>query len=159
MSKPWRDWAMFDWGGPNKTYPGQIWCFVVIDSLDDQKTFVHRGVEVENGHYAVIESTDFVRMATGAQASDIFIPIVKEVARTGHENRPWRREFWLANVEAITRPLVVIPDIGGKKGIEFFIVKQREDWVVEFKAWLERDDAEDVIGDEEPEPSCYSSVI
>jgi hypothetical protein len=32
--EPWRDWALIDWGGETKL-PGQMWCFVVVDSIKD----------------------------------------------------------------------------------------------------------------------------
>jgi hypothetical protein len=79
--------------------------------------------------------------------------INKEVAQTADGDRPWRRKFHLANVEAITEPLVVVPNIGGKKGTEFFIVSQRAEWVKMFKKWLDAPNGLDVIGDEEPTPS------
>ena len=71
--------------------------------------------------------------------------------RTG--NRSWERQFYLADVESVHNPLVVVPDIGGRSGREFFVVKQRAEWVEEFKAWLEDPHADDDIGDDEPEPS------
>lgn len=155
--KPWRDWAMIDWGGgPASVLPGQIWCFVVVENVKEaDPTFKHGGIDVENGHYAVIECADYSLQSAETRLSDIFVPIKKDVAQTADGDRPWRRRFWLADVEAITKPLVVVPNIGGKEGVEFFIVKQREDWVTEFKAWLDMPDAHDVIGDDEPVPSCF----
>jgi hypothetical protein len=159
LKKPWRDWAMIDWGGPNSTLPGQIWCFVIIDTMvETDDDFRHGGIIVENGHYAVIECADYAQDRRENQKSDIFVPIKKDVAQTADGDRPWRRKFWLADVEAITKPLVVVPDIGGKEGVEFFIVRQRDEWVKEFKAWLDRPDQDDVIGPEEPVPSCFGPL-
>jgi hypothetical protein len=158
LQKPWRDWAMIDWGGPNSTLPGQIWCFVIIDTMkDDDEDVRHGGINVENGHYAVVECADYAQERREKQMSDIFVPIKKEVAQraTADGDQPWRRKFWLADVEAIAKPLVVVPNIGGKQGVEYFIVKQREEWVQEFKAWLDRPVAHDIIGNEEPVPSCF----
>lgn len=156
LGKPWRDWAMIDWGGPNSTLPGHIWCFVVIDTMLDRDVPIrHGGIDVQNGHYAVIECADYTQARNEKRASDIFLPIKKDVAQTATDDRPWRRKFWLANVEAITKPIVVVPNVGGKKGIEFFIVQQRAQWVAEFKDWLDKPDQFDVIGPNEPVPSCF----
>jgi hypothetical protein len=151
----WRDWALFDWGGPSSTLPGQIWCFVVINSLiDGENSGIHHGsIELANGHYAVVESADYATTLKQKKLSDIFMSINKEVAQTADGDRPWRRKFHLANVEAITEPLVVVPNIGGKKGTEFFIVSQRAEWVKMFKKWLDAPNGLDVIGEEEPTPS------
>ena len=147
---------MFDWGGPNSVQPGQIWCFVVINSRrNTDENLLHGGIIVENGHYAVVESADYSQDRRANSASDIFVPISKEVAETATGDRPWRRKFWLADVESITKPLIVVPNIGGKKGVEFFIVKRREEWVDEFKAWLDMPNANDIIGNEEPVPACF----
>jgi hypothetical protein len=43
---------MFNWGGLNSILPGQIWCFVVINSRSDtDEDLLHGGIIVENGHY------------------------------------------------------------------------------------------------------------
>jgi hypothetical protein len=153
----WRDWALFDWGGPSSTLPGQIWCFVVVNSLPkgEISDIHHGGILVENAHYAVVECADYATTPRAKKLSDIFMSINKEVAQTADGDRPWRRKFYLANVEAITSPLVVVPNIGGKKGTEFFIVRQREEWVTEFKKWLDAPSIDDVIGAEEPKPSHF----
>jgi hypothetical protein len=124
---------------------------------DDDEDVRHGGINVENGHYAVVECADYAQERREKQMSDIFVPIKKEVAQraTADGDQPWRRKFWLADVEAIAKPLVVVPNIGGKQGVEYFIVKQREEWVQEFKAWLDRPVAHDIIGNEEPVPSCF----
>jgi hypothetical protein len=76
--------------------------------------------------------------------------MLKDAAQTNDGDRPWRRKFLLADVEAITQPLVVIPNIGGKKKLEFFVVRQRQEWVDVFKKWLDASHENDKIGPEEP---------
>ena len=153
-SKPWRDWAMVNWG-QNSYLPGQIWCFVVINTLTEGENsgILHGGIELENGHYAVVECADYTTDPNEKKKSDIFMAIIKEVAQTADGDRPWRRKFYLANVEAIVQPLVVVPNIGGKLGQEFFIVQPRSGWVAEFKAMLEDPPESHAIGAEEPVPS------
>ena len=157
----WRDWAMFDWGVDDGTLPGQIWCFVVIDSIpeDEDSELFYGGVQLENGTYAVVENGNFVKTVAELKHSDIFLPIKKEVESKATKNRPWKRKFYLADVEAIHKPCVVVPDIGGREGREFFVVRQRADWVDEFKAWLDDPSKDDVIGEEEPTPSHGPDVM
>ena len=157
----WRDWAMFDWGEMDGTLPGQIWCFVVIDSLLDHHDsgLYHGGIQLANGTYAVVETANIVKQVGEMKRSDIFLPIKKEVAQKATGNRGWRRRFYLADVECIHKPLVVVPDIGGREGIEFFVVQQRAEWVDEFKAWLDDPSRNDIIGEDEPMPSHGPPVI
>jgi hypothetical protein len=82
--KTWKDWAMFDWG--NKKLPGQIWCFVVIDSdtnvfdRSGKRVRIHHGqVEVKKGTYAVIESANYDSRVEEKKKSDLFIPLVLDV--------------------------------------------------------------------------------
>ena len=46
--------------------------------------------------------------------------------------------FFLADVEAIVKPLAVIPDIGGLPNA-YFWVKDRESWRQDFTEFLEKD--------------------
>ena len=86
--KPWRDWAIINWG--NKKLPGQIWCFVVIDSVTqvrDKKSGkrirIHHGdIEVKKGTYAVMESATYDTRVEEKKKSDLFIPIKKVFLRT-----------------------------------------------------------------------------
>ncbi|MGL4282563.1 MAG: hypothetical protein ACRCSI_02665, partial [Eubacterium aggregans] len=135
--QPWRDWAKFSWD-EGLLLPGHIWCFVVIDF--DRKdaggndiTFHHGGIEVVKGTYAVIENALYDPRDHKKRKSDLFIPIKKEGLRRRLENEQdglenpggvvktkdlWQRTFYLADVDAITSPLIVIPNIGGKDGLE-----------------------------------------
>ena len=160
----WRDWATIDWG--DETLPGQIWCFVVIDCIptlpgrtkkdpriEKPSGIFHGDIEVQNGAYAVLESTTYDKVKRNVERSDIFIPIKKEVEQTANKNRPWKRKFYLADVEAIQSPIAVVPNIGGKSRRDFFVVKQRGEWAEMFKEWLDDPPEHDVIGDDEPVPT------
>ena len=46
--------------------------------------------------------------------------------------------FFLADVEAIVKPLAVIPDIGGPPNA-YFWVKDQESWWQDFTEFLEKD--------------------
>lgn len=153
--KPWRDYAMIDWGEDSQL-PGQIWCFVVIQSIKrGQKPIKHGDVTVGNETYAVIECLYPDERDSEKKKSDLFLPMNKQVRQFANKDVGWRRKFLLADVEAITRPLVVVPNIGGKKGVEYFVVKQRQEWVGIFKKWLDDPHINDVIGADEPVPAHH----
>ena len=46
--------------------------------------------------------------------------------------------FFLADVEAIVRPIAVIPDMGGCTN-DYFLMKDREKWQEDFIDFLEKD--------------------
>jgi len=153
----WRDWALFNWC--DQIVPAQIWCFVVIDCIpindgvEEVSGIEHGGKRVKNGAYAVVERCEYEKDKKKLTRSDIFVPmrkIVKEVATKRH---PWKRKFYLMDVKDIVQPIAVVPNIGGKSKRDFFVVKQRSEWVEMFEEWLEEPHSHDEIGDEEPVPS------
>ena len=149
----WRDWIMLNW--ENTRVPAQIWCFVVIDCIppDESSGIVHGGVEVKNGVYAVVELTRYERNPDKVGRSDIFVPVKKLVDQEAQGNQRWRRQYYLAKVEDICEPIAVVANIGGPSKREYFVVKQRNEWVQMFTEWLEDPHSSDVIGPEEPVPS------
>jgi len=154
--KQWRDWAMFDWG--NVKLPGQIWSFVVIDTIHDgEEEIRHGGITLCNGTYAVIESCVPDNSAAEQIKSDMFVPYKKEVQTKQSATNAWKRKFYLADVDSIVHPLVVIPNVGGKTGTEQLVVKPRSEWVKEFKRWLDESPDLDEIGEDEPHPS-YNGI-
>ena len=135
---------MFDWGTGYGSLPGQIWCFVVVDWVrPGQGTVEFGGIRLENGTYAVVEST--VRCEDQAQitASDLFVPYQKDVASLNDHGEVTKRKFYLADVQAITDPICVVPDWGAIPKCKYFHVLSRPQWVEEFVSWL-RDPHEDV---------------
>lgn len=141
--KPWRDWAMFDWGGdPNDEanpgwgqLPGEIHCFVVMKGIPNDQDIHHGGIKVENGTYAVIETAVRSKDKEELESSDLFIPFTKELGKKNKDGSVKERKFYLADVESIVSPLCVVPDVGTKNG--YFQVLPRSEWVDEFVAWLE----------------------
>jgi hypothetical protein len=137
----WRDWAMIDWG--DITSPGQIWCFVVIDCMNSRchkkknPGVWHGDVDVKNNVYAVVEKTDYHKDPKILSRLDIFVPIRKKVWTSGDQNTPWERRFYLTEVENIVEPIAVVPNIGGRSKRDYFVVKQRNEWVEMFEQWLD----------------------
>ena len=66
-------------------------------------------------------------------SSDLFVPVNLEVEALGTDSVD--RKFYLAPVEAIVKPCIVVPDVGGKPNA-YFQVKPRSDWTKEFVYWL-----------------------
>jgi hypothetical protein len=107
--KPWQDWALIDWSGITKALPSQIWCFVVVDSIKDTDDPIeHDSVPVENRIYAVIECAYPETKESETEKSALFLPINKEVSQAADAFGPWKRKFYLTDVEAIVSPLVVV---------------------------------------------------
>jgi hypothetical protein len=158
MEKPWRDWAMFDW--EDGELPGQIWCFVTVNSIvEGDEEVRHADVIVQNETYAVVECAYLDQRANEMKKSEIFIPINKEVKQTAQATQGWKRKFYLATVESIIKPLVVVPNIGGEAGIEYLWVLQRKEWVDKFKQWLGKNHRLDLVGKEEPVPLHHIPAI
>ena len=82
--------------------------------------------------------------------SDLFVPILKEVAGMDNQGNVEGRKFYLAETDAFVRPCAVVPDIGGPQN-RYFMVKSRDEWHKEFIAWVERPHHEDNMDDEEGE--------
>jgi hypothetical protein len=55
-------------------------------------------------------------------------------------------DFYLANVEAFTDPVAVIPDVGGAPN-QYFQVRSRSDWRNKFIDWLELPHTDDIMDD------------
>ena len=84
-----------------------------------------------------------------ADRSEIFLPIEKELASVDTNNNNFSRRFYLADVEAIVDPIVVVPDIGSSNICKYFHVKGRKEWLDMFAKWLDAGHQYDDIGDDE----------
>ena len=147
---PWRDWAVVDWVGYGEL-PCHICCFVVLHSLPASRNgFQYGGVWLKNTTYAVVESSVIEDNEEELGKSDLFVPILKEVAGMDNQGNVEGRKFYLAETDAFVRPCAVVPDIGGPQN-RYFMVKSRDEWHKEFIAWVERPHHEDNMDDEEGE--------
>ena len=113
----WRDWALIDWGDEGHL-PNKIWGFVDLRGIPDKKTVIFKGMPLEKGIYAVVESAAFVEDKHEIGLSEIFVPIIKEVAGLT-DNAVSSMSFLLADVEAIVQAIAVVPDIGGAPNAYF----------------------------------------
>ena len=139
---PWRDWAVINWGDPDEggygDLPCQIWCFVMVEGLNEKLEDGEQGpkcggIHLEDGTYAVVETGKWDADLHEITMSDLFQPFFKVLG-----NGPKKRRFWLADVDAIVDPMCVVPDIGCKGNRNrYFHVKPRSDWAELFIGWLE----------------------
>ena len=100
-----------------------------------------------------MESTQRCEDEAEIVRSDLFVPYIKDFASLDDSNGIESRRFYLADVQAITSPICVVPDWGAVPKCKYFHVLSRPEWVVEFVSWLRdpHDDLEKHIkGDEEP---------
>ena len=150
---PWQDWVVIDWGRDHGHLPAHIACFVELDGIPD-KSRVHFGdTELKDGVYAVVETAFYSQDKDAMDYSELLKPIYKEVQTTDDGNIKRYEDtnavackFLLADVEAIVETCCVVPNIGGAEN-EYFMVKQRPEWVQSFVDWLE-DNHEDFREDE-----------
>ena len=148
--RPWNDWAIMDWGDYGKL-PCHIWCFVTLNQMPiGTQKLQFGGIDLKDGVFAVVESSTYD--ADIARASDLFTPLTLDVHGIDGEGHVTGRQFYLADVESIVGPCIVVPDVGGPKHA-YFQVKARREWAKEFVSWLEQphQDDEMVWSDEEDE--------
>ena len=67
---------------------------------------------------------------------DLFLPLDKEMVEDEEGNRVGRK-FFMSNVEAFTKPLVVVPDVGGPSN-RYLLLHNRPTWVKLFTDWLDK---------------------
>jgi hypothetical protein len=110
----------------------------VLEGLPDGRNGIgHGGLRhLQNGVYAVVESSNLEEDVGEVKRSDLFMPIRKEVGIIDDDGAVLSRVLYLADTDAITRPCCVVPDIGGPPN-RYFVVKPRNEWPREFTYWLE----------------------
>jgi hypothetical protein len=126
--------------------PAKMYGFVDLSGLPTRPPLYFADIRLEPSIYAVVESSSYNTDAEEQAMSELFIPITKEVgAMLGPT--VWSLKFYLADVEAIVKPLAVIPDLGGPPN-NYFIIKDQITWREDFIAFLEEDlDVEAAIQD------------
>ena len=144
MSKAWRDWAIIDWEEDERPLPCHIMGFVDLSELPDNFSAKIGGSGlIYTGIFAIVEATKEVDEGEDAVRSDLFVPYEKIVGGfTGKFVS--HNKYYLADVEAIVGPAVVIPDVGGPTN-RYLHLKDRSKWKREFEKWLEQPGHLDVV--------------
>ena len=150
----WNDWAIFDWGRGYGKLPGEIWCFVDLSDAPGNFNERFADCQLQRAIYAVVESSyccpnvvldkhgnevkdEMTQEPVPMNNSNMFAPIIKEGVTFDHQGRVAQRRFYLADVESIVAPTVVMPDIGNKNRLRCFVVEPRENWAKNFMKWLD----------------------
>ena len=110
---------MVDWGEDGHL-PAEIWCFVVLEGIDDDAGLQFGGIDIKNGTYAVVESAFLCGSEKERAMSDIFVPYQKEVASTDKHGVVTGRKLFL---DAFVSPLCMVPDIGAFPRCRYLQVK------------------------------------
>jgi hypothetical protein len=130
----WRDWAWVDFGG-NGEFCCQCWCFVVIPPIPNEVGRLEFGKTwLEEGTFAVVETTKVGAPLEGERASELLMPINKDVV-LDETGSVIRKDLSLANTDAFVAPACVVPDIGGPKN-RYYVVEARSRWHEVFAEWL-----------------------
>ncbi len=155
--KVWRDWVMVDWGEEG-VLPCQIWGFVDLRALSPEFHANYGYADLQPEIYAIVESASVLTGHTDGPNSELFVPLVKQVGGFTHD-RVSHFCFYLAEVESFVKPVVVVPNIGGETN-HYLMLKDREDWKLDFMDWLEDKEEifEDSDNEEEDAAADYSTA-
>jgi hypothetical protein len=134
----WRDWVLVDYGRSHGKLPTEMWCFLDFSDLKPGTVDIEwGGMRLKSaGVYAVVEVACCSHCREEIAKSAIFLPLSKETRRRTKEGGGgWKRQFYLVDVEAFVEPMVVVPDVGGKRNAHFHM-KSRHLWVEQFEQWV-----------------------
>ena len=162
---PWRDWAWVDYGRKEGKVACHIWCFVVIPDLEGRRINCG-GIRLTKGVFAVVECAKVVgEEALGREPLEVMYPIEKSVGVDERgkillkkDGKLQKRIFYLADTDAFTAPLCVVPDVGGPIN-RYFVVEPRSKWAECFIEWLKEDIDDDMVmtEDEREAPEAEGS--
>ena len=146
---------MIDWGDDHGEHPAKLWGFVDLRDLDPSSNIEFGGVRhLEPGFYAITEHAEVQKTLTanqrqnkrgskaqlsashGREGNELFDPVVKEVGKIV-DRRVTEATFYLVDVDWITGPAIVVPDIGADPHM-YWMLKKRCEWRNIFKSWLYR---------------------
>ena len=135
----WRDWVWVQW---DEEYCCHIWCFVVLPDLEGRD--VHfGGMPLEEGVFAVVESTEKVLLTDKERESELLVPIEKERVVNSVDGVT-SKKLYLADTKAFVAPACVVPDIGGPSN-RYFVVESRTQWPGFCIDWFEKSENDDPI--------------
>jgi len=135
--KVWRDWVMINWGGEYGVLPNKIYGFVDLSDVPNEFRIDMGGLTtIAPGIYAIVENATVVSGRNVAGKTELFTPITTEVGRM-RDGRVAQLAFYLADVAAFVKPVVVIPNIGGPAN-SYLMLKSRTEWKEDFVSWLRK---------------------
>jgi len=151
----WRDWMYIDWGRDGK-FPCKCWGFIDLSDLPVPVERINYGGlrDITPGVYAIVESAEVV------ENTHELVYRIETECLTNNNGEVQNLKYYLADVEAIIAPAMVVPDVGGPEN-SYLAVVSPDEWAGTFEEWLEEDinldDLTDVSGDEESDESLDGS--
>ena len=146
----WNDWVKVDWGPGYGCLPCELWCFIDLSHLPDDFELKFEGSIVKRGTFAVVESSTYSTNEEEIAKSELFTPLTKDFLMT-EDGRPRRREFYMADVDAIVSTTIVVPDVGCENGIGYLELLPMDEWANIFVRSVEAKHTDDVIEDDPEE--------
>jgi hypothetical protein len=138
----WRDWALVDWADYG-VLPNKLWGFVDLLALPAKSGIKYGGLaNLAPGIYAIVENGNW-------RGEEYDSELVREIlldCEMNPDGSVHDLTFFLADVEAIVSPAMVVPNIGGPKN-SYLLVKERDEWRELFEEWLMSPHTEDVFSD------------
>jgi hypothetical protein len=138
----WRDWALVDWSDYG-VLPNKLWGFVDLLALPAKSGIKYGGLSnLAPGIYAIVENGNW-------RGEEYDSELVREIlldCELNPDGSVLDLTFFLADVEAIVSPAMVVPNIGGPKN-SYLLVKERDEWRELFEEWLMSPHTEDVFSD------------
>ena len=106
---------------------------------------------IGKGKCAIVECATVDTDEEEQNKSELFVSLTKIVGGFTDEFVS-RRKFFFADVEAIVRPIAVVPNFGAENN-KHSLIKERETWRNDFVSWLEARPSEQEI---EAEKHAYT---
>ena len=123
-----------DWGEEGHL-ACQVMGFVDLSGLPENSGIKCGGIPLEPATHAIVQASYDIEDQDAQAESELFKPIAKDVGGFTN-NCVSHLNFYLADVEAIVGPTVVIPDIGGKPN-HYFRLSSQNQWKRDFENWLD----------------------
>ena len=147
LGNVWRDWVIMDWGRDGEL-PNRLWGFLDLTELPPNSRIKYGGCErLSPAFYAIVESAELDPDTDELSQCEIVHKYVTETAAAGNEVG---LKLYLADVEAILAPAMVIPDIGGKFN-GYLLVDERAEWGKKFEEYLKENVGHQNESDEDEE--------
>jgi hypothetical protein len=125
---------MIKWEGG--LLPAQILGYIDLTFMATGMSVVLRNRKtVEKGVYAVIESANYVSnedLGKDPITTDIFMEIILETEQLSPGGDVLLRRFYLVDVEAFEKHIVVIPNIGAIPKCRFLLMTPKAEWSDQF---------------------------
>ena len=122
--KPWNDWAILELGESER--PAQLMCFLDLTNLPEENPSPYN-----SSYYALIRPAAALE---DDRSSEFFSPYTKMIDNT--EDGSVRTRIRFAEVDLITGPVILIPDLDNPNPRAYLRMMRRTEWTNSFEEWL-----------------------